>query len=75
MISSFGKMLILAGIVITGVGFLMMYSDKIPYLGRLPGDISVKKENFQLYIPITTSILISAVVSIILWCISLLNKK
>jgi len=75
MISSFGKMLVLVGIVITGVGFLMMFSEKIPYLGRLPGDISVKRENFQLYIPITTSILISVAVSVVLWVISLLNKK
>ena len=75
MIPSFGKMLVLVGIVITGVGFLMMFSDKIPYLGRLPGDISVTKENFQIYIPITTSILISVAVSLVLWVISLLNKK
>jgi len=75
MIPSFGKMLVLVGSVITGVGLLMMFSDKIPYLGRLPGDISVKKESFQLYIPITTSILISVAVSLVLWVISLLNKK
>ncbi|HUL43261.1 MAG TPA: DUF2905 domain-containing protein [Bacteroidota bacterium] len=75
MITSLGKVLVLLGIVITGIGFVMMFSDKIPFLGRLPGDISVKRENFQVYIPITTSILISVAASVILWLISLVNKK
>jgi uncharacterized protein HemY len=70
-----GKILVLFGFVIVGVGVLMMFSDKIPFIGKLPGDINIKKDNFQVYIPITTSILLSVVISVVLWLISLLNKK
>ena len=71
----FGRLLIVFGLVIVGVGVLMMFSDKIPFLGKLPGDISIKKDNFQLYIPITTSILLSVVVSVVLWLFSWLKQK
>ena len=70
-----GKILIVAGLMIAGVGMLLMFTDKIPFLGKLPGDINIKKENFQLYVPITTSILLSVLFSLILWLISFLNKK
>jgi len=65
-----GKMLVLLGGVIVGVGILLMFFDKIPYIGKLPGDISIKKDNFQFYFPLTTSILISIVLSLILWLFS-----
>ena len=71
----FGKILVVLGCIIVGVGILFMYSDKIPFVGRLPGDISIKKENFQVYVPITTSIIISIVLSLIIWVISFLSKK
>ena len=71
----FGKMVIGLGLVIVGIGVLMLFSDKIPFLGKLPGDISVKKDNFQFYFPLTTSIIVSIAASAILWLISFLNKK
>ncbi|HMD13318.1 MAG TPA: DUF2905 domain-containing protein [Bacteroidota bacterium] len=71
----FGKILVVLGFIIVGVGILFMYSDKIPFVGRLPGDISIKKENFHLYVPITTSIIISIVLSLIIWVISFFSKK
>ena len=70
-----GKLLIIFGIVIIGVGFLLMFFERIPFLGKLPGDIHVKKENFQFYFPITTSVVLSVIVSAILWLISILSKK
>ena len=72
---SFGKVLVLFGAVIIGVGLLLMFFDKIPFIGKLPGDISIEKENFQLYVPITTSIILSVLLSLIMWLISFLNKK
>ena len=71
----FGKVLVVFGLVIVGVGLLLMLYDKVPFLGKLPGDISIKKENFQFYFPLTTSIALSVVLSLIMWLISLLNKK
>jgi len=70
-----GRTLVLFGIVMVALGALLMFSDKIPFLGKLPGDINIKKENFQLYFPITTSVIISLVVSALLWMISYFNRR
>ena len=70
-----GKMLLVAGLACTAIGALMMFSDKIPFIGKLPGDINIKKDNFQLYVPITTSIILSILLSLVMWVISFLNKK
>ena len=72
---SFGKLLVVFGCVIVGIGVLMMFVDKLPFIGKLPGDINIKKDNFQFYFPLTTSIIISIVLSAILWLISFMNKK
>ena len=60
-----GKMLIILGLVLVLVGLGFMFADKIPYIGRLPGDIYVKKERFSFYFPITTSIIISIILTIL----------
>ncbi|TAK57381.1 MAG: DUF2905 domain-containing protein [Bacteroidetes bacterium] len=70
-----GKMLVLFGGVIALTGLALMFTDKIPFLGKLPGDINIKKDNFQFYFPITTSIIISIVVSLVMWLISYFTKK
>lgn len=64
---SFGKSLIILGLIIAAVGVLFTLAGKIPWIGRLPGDIYVKKENFTFYFPLATSIIISLVLSLILW--------
>ena len=68
--SSFGKILIIIGAVIVIVGVVLVFSAKIPWLGRLPGDFSYKGKNFTFYFPLGTSILISIVLTLILWLIS-----
>jgi hypothetical protein len=65
-INSIGKTLILFGVVMIVVGGIFMLGAKAPWLGRLPGDIYVQKKNFSFFFPITTSILISVVISLIL---------
>lgn len=65
--SGLGKMLAVAGLVIAGIGLLVWLGGKIPGIGRLPGDILIKRGNFTFYFPIVTSILISIVLSLILW--------
>jgi len=62
-----GKVLIVVGVFIAVLGFLIMLGNKIPWLGKLPGDIYIKKENFTFYFPIVTSILISLILSLILY--------
>ena len=65
-----GKLLVLVGEVSVLLGLALTFSDKIPFLGKLPGDISIKKENFHFYFPITSSILLSVVLSLVVWIIS-----
>ena len=59
-------MLVAIGITILAIGLLWPVISKMPF-GRLPGDIAIKKEGFHLYIPITTMIVVSLVVSVVLW--------
>lgn len=72
---SLGKFLILIGIVLVAVGLLMNFFGKIPFVGKLPGDIHIKKENFEFYFPLATSLLLSLLLTGILWLISFLGKK
>ncbi|RIA47747.1 DUF2905 domain-containing protein [Dichotomicrobium thermohalophilum] len=61
-----GRWLIILGIVLIVVGVLWPWLSKLG-LGRLPGDIVIERDNFTFYLPITTSILVSVVLSVILW--------
>ncbi|MDW7645674.1 MAG: DUF2905 domain-containing protein [Desulfuromonadales bacterium] len=60
-------MLILAGLILLAAGLLITYGPKIPLLGKLPGDIRVEKENFTFYFPLGTSLLVSALLSLLFW--------
>lgn len=73
--SGFGKILILFGVFSIIIGVLLLFSDKLPYIGRLPGDIRIEKENFKFYFPITTSILLSILISLVLLVFSFFSKK
>ena len=63
------KILIILGIVLVVIGVLLLFAHKLPLLGKLPGDIVIKKENFTFYFPLATSIIISLVISLILYII------
>jgi hypothetical protein len=71
----FGKILVVLGAVFVGVGLLLTFFDKIPLLGKLPGDIHIKRENFQFYFPIATSVALSLLLTMIFWIISYFGKK
>lgn len=62
-----GKLLIIVGIVCIIVGLLLTYLPKIPFLGKLPGDIIIERENFKFYFPLATSILISIILSLLVF--------
>ncbi len=62
-----GKLLIIAGIFILILGIIFLLGDKIPFIGRLPGDIIIKKKNFTFYFPLVTSIILSLIISLILF--------
>jgi hypothetical protein len=66
-VSGIGKILIVFGCLMVALGVLLVFSDKFPWLGRLPGDISIKRENFSFYFPLTTCILISLLLSLLFY--------
>jgi len=65
-----GKILIIAGLILIAIGALITFFPKIPLLGKLPGDIFIERENFKFYFPITSSILISIILTIVLYLIN-----
>jgi hypothetical protein len=64
-----GKILIIVGGIIVLAGLIIQFSGRIPFLGKLPGDLSIDRENVKIFFPITTCIVISIVVSILLYLI------
>ncbi|MEW6117781.1 MAG: DUF2905 domain-containing protein [Nitrospirota bacterium] len=64
-----GKVLVIIGIILLVVGGLVMLSGRIPWLGRLPGDIVIQRKNFTFYFPLSTSIIISIILTLIFWLI------
>ncbi len=60
-----GKFLILMGIFLVVIGFAFLWGQKIPFLGKLPGDIYIRKGNFAFYFPVVTCIIISLILTLI----------
>ena len=61
------KGLVILGMVIAAVGLLLLFLPKLPFIGKLPGDIYIKRDNFSFYFPITTCIIITSIISLIVY--------
>ena len=68
----FGKLFIFIGLLLVVIGIVFIVGNKIPFIGKLPGDIAIERNNFNFYFPITTCVIISIILSLIFW---LLGKK
>lgn len=67
---STGKVLIVIGIVLIAGGIILyLGGNRFNWIGRLPGDIRIERENFRFYFPITTMILFSIIISAVIWLI------
>jgi DUF2905 family protein len=68
-LGSIGRTLLALGVVLAAVGGLLLLAERFPGLriGRLPGDLSVGRGGFRLYLPLGTSILISILLTLVLW--------
>jgi len=64
------RVMILIGTVLIVIGLVMLVLPRFPFLGRLPGDILIKKEHLTFYFPLATSIVISIIISVILYLIN-----
>lgn len=80
--TAFGRLLIVIGLGIVLVGILFSLADRFPaiggglgWLGKLPGDIAVKRDNFSFYFPIATSLILSVVLSLLLYVLSWLFRR
>ena len=67
--SEVGKLLIVCGLLIAGVGVAVVLAGRLPWIGRLPGDLYVQRGHFTFYFPLATSILVSVVLTLIFWLI------
>jgi len=70
MASIFGKILIFLGAIFILMGIFFLFFPNIPYIGKLPGDIYIKKDSFSFYFPLTSCILISLLLSLLFYLIS-----
>jgi hypothetical protein len=75
MVTDFGKILIFFGVIFIVVGVLFLVIGKIPLLGKLPGDIHIQKKGLDFYFPLGTCILLSLVISFILFLLNIFSKK
>jgi uncharacterized protein HemY len=64
---SIGKILIFCGVVLVVIGLILVLGDKIPWIGRLPGDIYIKRDKFTFYFPLMTSIIISIILTLLFY--------
>jgi len=70
-VTGLAKLLIVSGLALAGLGVLLAFAGKVPFLGRLPGDLVVQRPGFTLYLPLGTCLLLSLLVSLVFW---LLNR-
>ena len=67
------RILVIAGLVLVGVGLLLYLMPSVPLLGKLPGDLRIERPGFRLHVPLTTCLLLSAGLSLVLWLVSRLR--
>jgi hypothetical protein len=65
LLTPLGKLLVIAGVIMVGVGLLFLWGEKIPYVGKLPGDIYLERGRVRIYFPLATSIVISVILTIL----------
>jgi hypothetical protein len=68
-VTDIGKVLLVLGLVTAAVGALMLLGGRVPFLGRLPGDLSWRKGNVTVYVPLMTSVLVSLLLTLVLWLV------
>jgi hypothetical protein len=74
-IPALGRALLVAGLVIAAIGLVLTFADRVPLIGRLPGDVRLGDDRFTVYIPIATSILLSIVLTLVLAVVGWLGRR
>jgi len=68
-VGDLGKLLIVFGLLIAAVGVVLVLAGRLPWLGRLPGDVYVQRGSWTFYFPLATSIIVSLVLTLLFWLI------
>ena len=66
-VNDIGKTLVILGLLITLAGVLLLFVGRVPWIGRLPGDIHIQRGNWSFYFPIATSIALSLLLTMLFW--------
>ena len=69
-----GWLLLIVGVFIAVIGLAWLFAPSIPWLGKLPGDIVIERENFRFYFPLATCILISVLLTGIMWLVRYFSR-
>ena len=73
-LAQFGRVLVLVGAVILAFGVLLVVADRVPFIGRLPGDITVRGDGWTLYAPLATSIVLSVLLTLVLGLVAWVRR-
>ena len=69
LVGSVGRLLIVLGVLIALLGVVLVAAERMPWIGRLPGDIHIQRGNWSFYFPLATSLLLSVALTLIFWLI------
>lgn len=72
--ASFGWILVVLGLVIAGIGLIWVFAPSVPWLGQLPGDIRIERDNFRFYFPLVTCVLVSVVLTLVVLVVRWLQR-
>jgi hypothetical protein len=73
-IGALARMLIVVGLALAAIGVLLLVAPRVPWLGRLPGDIVIRRDGFTLYLPLATCLVLSLLLTAIFWVVNLLRR-
>jgi hypothetical protein len=62
-----GKSLVVIGLLIAVIGVVLVLAGRVPWLGRLPGDIHIQRGNWSFYFPVVTSLVVSVLLTLLFW--------
>jgi hypothetical protein len=66
-VDGLGRLLLIVGLLIAVAGLIIMVAGRLPWIGRLPGDIRIERGNWTFYFPLATSIVVSLVLTLLFW--------
>ena len=67
--SDLGRVLIVLGLVLAATGVALTFAGRVPWIGRLPGDVQIQRGSWTFYFPLATSVLLSVALTLILWIV------